>query len=267
MMEVTEINIYPIKSTRRITLRESTVLKRGLTWDRRWMLVDDEGVFITARQHPSLAVVATQIGADMLVATAPGMPELAIPLTPPASPSREVRIWRDGCTAVDYGSPYDQWFSQYLGLSCHLVRMRSSDVRPMNPDYGSAGDEVSFADGFPLLLISEASLADLNGRLGKPVSMRRFRPNVVVAGCDPYAEDNWRRIRIGTVVFEAAKACSRCVFTTIDPDTGEKDPQLEPLRTLSSYRRHPEGGVFFGQNLIPRDAGTIHVGDPVEILA
>ena len=267
MIKLTEINIYPIKSTRRIALREGTVLKRGLSRDRRWMLVDDEGVFVTARQHPRLAVVATRINAETLVANAPGMPELVVPLQPPANPSRQVRIWRDGCTAVDCGAPYHRWFSQYLGISCHLVRMRSSDVRPVNPDYGRAGDEVSFADGFPLLLISEASLADLNSRLDKPVSMRRFRPNVVVAGCDPYAEDDWARIRIGALVFEVAKACSRCVFTTIDPDTGEKDPQLEPLRTLSSYRKRAAGGVFFGQNLIPRDAGTIHLEDPIEILA
>jgi uncharacterized protein YcbX len=140
-------------------------------------------------------------------------------------------------------------------------------VRGVDPDYGQVGDEVSFADGFPLLLISEASLADLNGRLETPVSMRRFRPNLVVDGERAYAEDQWRRIRVGDVEFEGAKNCSRCVFTTIDPDTGVKDPTREPLRTLGGYRRKPQGGVYFGQNLIPRSGGAIHVGDRVEILA
>jgi MOSC domain-containing protein len=139
-------------------------------------------------------------------------------------------------------------------------------VRPVNRDYGEADDQVSFADGFPLLLISEASLADLNGRLPAPVEMRRFRPNLVVDGDLPYAEDNWRRIRVGDVEFAGVKNCSRCVFTTIDPDSGEVHPDKEPLRTLSTYRRRTQGGVYFGQNLIPRDAGVIRIGDPVTVI-
>ncbi|VAW80212.1 Flavodoxin reductases (ferredoxin-NADPH reductases) family 1, partial [hydrothermal vent metagenome] len=134
------------------------------------------------------------------------------------------------------------------------------------PDYGNPGDEVSFADGFPMLLITEASLNDLNTRLEHPVSMRRFRPNLVVDGDRPYAEDNWHRIRIGEVEFEGVKNCSRCIFTTIDPDTGIKNPATEPLRTLSQYRRRPEGGVYFGQNLIPRSGGKVRVGDKIELI-
>jgi uncharacterized protein YcbX len=139
-------------------------------------------------------------------------------------------------------------------------------VRTVNPEYGQAGDQVSFADGFPLLLISEASLADLNSRLDAPVEMRRFRPNLVVDGNRPYAEDNWQRIRVGDVEFAGVKNCSRCVFTTIDPDSGVVHPDKEPLRTLSTYRRRPQGGVYFGQNLIPRSGGVIRVGDPVTVL-
>jgi uncharacterized protein YcbX len=266
MLELTEINIYPIKSTRRISLGESTVLKRGLAWDRRWMLVDSDGNFITARKYPRLATVSTQLTTDTLNVRVRGMPELCIPLEPPQEgETRKVTVWRDTCTAIEYGLDYDQWFSEFLGLRCHLVRMRSSDVRAVSADYGMEGDEVSFADSFPLLLISEASLADLNNRLDNPVSMRRFRPNIVVSGCDAFDEDHWRRLRIGNVEFEGARACSRCVFTTIDPDTGEKDADREPLRTLGTYRKRKEGGIFFGQNLIPRGAGTIHVGDPVTI--
>jgi hypothetical protein len=139
-------------------------------------------------------------------------------------------------------------------------------VRAVSQDYGQPGDEVSFADGYPLLLISEASLADLNTRLPRAVEMRRFRPNLVVDGEMPYAEDGWRRLRVGKVEFEGVKNCSRCIFTTIDPDSGEKHPDREPLRTLSTYRRRPQGGVFFGQNLIPRSRGVIRVGDPVTVI-
>jgi uncharacterized protein YcbX len=264
-MKVTEINIYPIKSTRRIGLQESEVLPRGLPWDRRWMLVDAAGGFVTARQHPTLTMVQTGFKGDVLQVSAPGRSSLQLPLTPPELRLTTVTVWRDSCDAVLAGAEADAWFSDYLGFACRLVQMTDELVRGVNPDYGQAGDEVSFADGFPLLLISEASLSDLNRRLQTPVSMRRFRPNLVVDGELAYGEDRWRRMRIGDVEFEGVKNSSRCVFTTIDPDTGIKDPQQEPLRTLSTYRRRPQGGVYFGQNLIPRSGGVIRVGDRVEI--
>jgi uncharacterized protein YcbX len=265
-MKVTEINIYPIKSTRRIALPQSEVLPRGLPWDRRWMLVDAEGRFITARQHPTLALVQTDVEDDMLRVSVAGRKMLRLTLQPPDGRIVHVTVWKDRCDAVLAGAEADAWFSDYLGLTCRLVQMSDELVRGVNPDYGQAGDEVSFADGFPLLLISEASLNDLNSRLQTPVSMRRFRPNLVVDGERAYQEDQWRRIRVGDVEFEGVKNCSRCVFTTIDPDTGVKHPDKEPLRTLGSYRRKPQGGVYFGQNLIPRSGGVIHVGDKVEIL-
>ena len=265
-MQLTEINIYPVKSTRRISLSECRVLPRGLEGDRRWMLIDDGNTFVTARNHPRLTLVQGKFTARDLLLTAPGMPALSISLEPAPSATELVTIWRDKCPAVAVGETPDRWFSEYLDFNCRLVFMREGDHRPVNPDYATPGDEVSFADGFPLLLISEGSLADLNSRLEQPASMRRFRPNIVVDARDAFAEDRWQRIRIGDVEFEGVKACSRCVFTTIDPDTGIKDPDLEPLRTLSKYRRRPEGGVFFGQNLIPRGNGTIRTGDQVEVL-
>jgi len=265
-MKVTELNIYPVKSTRRIALRESEVLPRGLPWDRRWMLVDASGKFITGRQHPRLATVQTQIGDNLLHIHAAGHDSLSLPLVPRERRVVEVTVWKDSVDALLAGKEADDWFTDFLGLDCRLVQMTDDISRGVNPDYGRAGDQVSFADGFPLLLISEASLADLNSRLDKPVEMRRFRPNLVIDGERPYAEDGWQRIRVGEVEFEGVKNCSRCVFTTIDPDTGEKSPDLEPLRTLSSYRRRPEGGVYFGQNLIPRSAGVIRVGDSVTVL-
>lgn len=266
-MKLTEINIYPIKSTRRIALQQSEVLPRGLPWDRRWMLVDSEGRFVTARKHPRLAMVQTRVGETSLYVQGPGMPSIEVPLYPLDGERVAVQIWRDRCEALATSPEADAWFSDYLGMPVRLVQLTDDLHRGVDPAYGRPGDEVSFADGFPLLLISEASLADLNTRLEHPVEMRRFRPNVVVAGAEPYAEDAWRRIRIGDVEFEGVKACSRCIFTTIDPDTGEKDPAMEPLRTLGTYRRRPEGGVYFGQNLVPRSGGVIRVGDRVEILA
>jgi uncharacterized protein YcbX len=265
-MQVTELNIYPVKSTRRIALSESEVLPRGLPWDRRWMLVDASGKFITGRQHPRLATVQTEIGDNVLHIHAAGHDSLSLPLVPRERRVVEVTVWKDSVDALLAGSEADAWFSDFLGLDCRLVQMTDDISRGVNPDYGRAGDQVSFADGFPLLLISEASLTDLNSRLDQPVEMRRFRPNLVIDGDLPYAEDDWRRIRVGEVEFEGVKNCSRCVFTTIDPDTGEKSPDMEPLRTLSSYRRRPEGGVYFGQNLIPRGAGVIRVGDSVTVL-
>lgn len=266
MAVVTELNIYPIKSTRRIALQQALVEPRGLQWDRRWMLVDGDGKFLTARQWPSLALVDTRLEAEALVVSLPGRQSLRLPLADPGPGDRLVTIWRDRCPVVEMSAEASRWFSDYLGCDCRLVRLSEQDRRPVDPSYGRDGDQVSLADGYPLLVIGEGSLADLNRRLATPVDMRRFRPNLVVDAEQPFAEDRWRRIRVGTVEFEFVKGCSRCVFTTVDPQTGQKDPQLEPLRTLGSYRRR-EAGVFFGQNAIPRSTGVIRLGDPVEVIA
>lgn len=265
-MQVTGLNIYPVKSTRHIALDESAVLPRGLPWDRRWMLVDDSGRFITARQQPALATVQTALTDGRLQISASGRESITLSPVPDERLLVRVTVWTDEVDAVSVGAQADAWFSGFLGLNCRLVQMTDDLVRSVSPGYGQPGDQVSFADGYPLLLISEASLADLNSRLPQPVEMRRFRPNLVVDGDIPYAEDGWRRLRVGEVEFEGVKNCSRCIFTTIDPDTGEKHPDREPLRTLSTYRRRSEGGVYFGQNLIPRSGGVIRVGDSVTVI-
>lgn len=265
-MILTEINIYPVKSTRRILLNASEVLPRGLPLDRRWMLVDEQNRFITARKYPLLAALDTRIDDNVLQISATGRGSLALPLQPAHRDVTSVTIWNSQCRAVWAGRQADDWFSSLLGVPCRLVQMTDDLVRSVDQEYGRPGDQVSFADGFPLLLISEASLDDLNSRMQRPVPMQRFRPNVVVAGAPAYAEDHWQRIRIGAVEFEGVKNCSRCIFTTIDPDTGVKSRDREPLATLSGYRSRPAGGVFFGQNLIPRGLGTIRVGDAVSVL-
>lgn len=263
---VTELNIYPIKSTRGIALPEALVEARGLQWDRRWMLVDPEGLFITARKWPRLAMVATHLLDTQLLIEAPGRDPLSIPLADNGPGDREVTIWRDRCPVHEVSAAADNWFSDWLGTECRLVRLSDQDTRPVDREYGQAGDQVSLADGYPLLVIGEASLADLNRRLEQPVEMRRFRPNLVISTDQAFIEDQWRRIRVGDVELELVKGCSRCVFTTVNPDKGEKHARQEPLRTLGTYRRKGGSGVFFGQNAVPRSLGTLHVGDEVEVL-
>ena len=261
-MQITEINIYPVKSTRNIALQHCNVEMRGLQYDRRWMLVDDANQFITARQQPMLATVETAIVGDTLIISAENCDPLILPLQPESKKRIDVTVWQSVVNSIAIDELADKWFSDFLGQSVRLVMMPDTVNREVDQEYGQSGDHVSFADGFPLLLISAASLDDLNSRLKMPVTMRRFRPNIVVSGCDAYAEDFWKEIHINGVVFAGVKACSRCIFTTIDPATGIKSSDQEPLRTLATYRKQ-KGGVFFGQNLIPRRAGVIHVGDEV----
>jgi len=267
MAIVTELNIYPIKSTRGIALPAAVVEARGLQWDRRWMLVDNDGLFITARKWPRLAMVVTHVQDDQLRIEAPGREPLSIPLADTGPGDREVTIWRDRCPVHEVSTAANAWFSDWLGTECRLVRLSDQDIRPVDPGYGQAGDQVSLADGYPLLVIGEASLADLNQRLEQAVEMRRFRPNLVIGTDEAFIEDQWRRIRVGDVELDLVKGCSRCVVTTVDPDKGEKHPRQEPLRTLGSYRRQGASGVFFGQNAVPRSLGTLHLGDEVEVLA
>lgn len=264
-VRVTGMTIYPIKSTAGIVVDSSAVEPQGLAHDRRWMIVDEGDECLTGREFPVLTQVRSQVEDDGLAVSAPGMEELRIPRPAASADTRPVRVWDDECRAQSAGAAVDEWFSSLLGTTCHLVYMGDAAQRPVEFEHSRPGDRVSFADAYPLLLISEASLEDLNGRLDDAVSMRRFRPNIVVAGCGAYDEDAWRKIRIGETPFDGAKNCARCVFTTIDPDTGLQHPRLEPLRTLGGYRRGASGGVLFGRNLIPRGAGTVSVGDVVSV--
>lgn len=261
---LSSIRVYPLKSAAALKLDHAIVEPRGLAGDRRWMVVDAGGKFVTARKHPRLLLVRVDSGDEGLALDAPGMPRLHLEAAA-GSPRVEVGVWRDRVQAVPADAVADAWISRYLGLDARFVHMDRGAVRPVDPAYAQAGDEVSFADGFPLLLVSRAALDALNGKLGQPVPMSRFRPNLVVDNTVPHAEDGWSSIRIGPVRFDVVKPCTRCVMTTVDARRGEFDPDGQPLRTLSGYRRTPDG-VTFGQNLIPRGAGRIGLGDDVEIL-
>lgn len=263
-MKLSALHVFPVKSCAALVLDEAQVERRGLARDRRWMVVDGEGTFITGRQEPRLVLLRAQPVAGGLLLAAPGMPALRI--AEPVDGRGGVTVWRDHVNALHASAQASEWLSRFLGRDCRLVFMDEAAQRPVDPAYASAGDEVSFADAFPLLMISEGSLAGLNARLDVPVPMLRFRPNLVVAGAEPHAEDGWKRIRIGEIEFDVAKPCIRCAFTTVMPETGTLDPRGEPLRTLATYRRG-ERGVTFGQNLLVRSTGRLCVNDPVTVLA
>jgi len=255
---------YPVKSLRGEAFDTLEVTPRGLALDRRWMVVDADGRFLTQRQQPRMALIQARVGADgRLQLQAPGMRGIEVALTH-ARARMAVRVWDDRLLADPVDEAADRWLGEVLGLSCRLVYLPEDVRRPVDPDYAQPADQVGFADGFPFLLISQASLDDLNARLERPVSMLRFRPNLVVTGCEAFAEDGWRRIRIGDLSFRVAKPCSRCVIPTIDIETGEKG--REPLQTLQGYRRRGHR-VYFGQNLIHDGPGTLRVGMRVEVLA
>lgn len=257
------IHVYPVKSCAPLTLDEAIVEARGLAGDRRWMIVDANARFLTGRQHPRLPLIRALPDGDELLLQAPGMSDLR--LRPPDAAARvAATVWKNTVPALPASAKADAWISAFLGLAAHFVYMDAACARAIDPSYASPGDEVSFADGFPLMLISQAALDLLNTKLAAPLSMLRFRPSLVVAGTAPHAEDGWKRIRIGTVEFDVVKPCTRCVFTTVDFERGTFDPSGEPLRTLMTYRRSDQG-VAFGQNLIPRATGTLHIGDAIEV--
>jgi uncharacterized protein YcbX len=261
---LTQLNIFPLKSGAAVSCESAQVEARGLRDDRRWMVVDEAGNFMTGRKHPAMTLIRARPHERGLHVEAPRMPSMNV--LPNPSQSVAAKVWDDSVVAVGANANADAWISQYLGQTARFVYMSANVHRPVLQKYGRAGDEVSFADGYPLLLISEAALDFLNSKLAAPIPMLRFRPNLVIGGTDAHAEDGWRRIRIGDIELDIVKPCVRCVFTTVDPSRGERDPSGEPLRTLLGYRRSPKG-VTFGQNVIPRRLGTLRVGDRVEVIA
>lgn len=264
-IRVTGLFYYPIKSCRGISVDAATLDRRGIVDDRRLMIVDEWGRFISQRSHPRLALVQARLDQETLMLTAPGVSSVTTPVARTGM-TRTVTVWQDECEAIDQSRDASAWLSDYLGARVALVRMDDRFVRPVDTQYAvRSSDQVAFVDGYPLLVISEESLADLNARLEQPVLMNRFRPSIVVRGGGAFAEDRWRRVRIGEVSAAVVKPCARCSTTTVDQETGERGK--EPLRTLATYRHDPERDVLFGQNVIHAAPGTIRVGDIVETRA
>ncbi|AOY02232.1 MOSC domain-containing protein [Jeongeupia sp. USM3] len=253
---------YPVKSIHGEALTHSAIGPTGLPDDRAWLVADRNGRFMTGRDWPQLVRVRADVGTTSLTLNAPGMPTLTVPRAAFDS-AHPAQVWKDEFGAWHGPLEADRWLSGYLGTEARLLYTGDESQRRVkhHPDI-----PLSFADGYPLLLIGEASRRQLSDWAGQDFAMARFRPNLVVDGFDAFAEDGWTRIRIGDVVLRMVKPCTRCVFTTVDPDTGEKSADQEPLRTLAK-RRKGEGGVLFGQNVIAETAGEIAVGMPVEVLA
>ncbi|WP_462384260.1 MOSC domain-containing protein [Pseudomonas sp. Marseille-QA0892] len=247
-------------------LEASAVGALGLDGDRRWLVVDsDTGRFLTQRLLPRMTQLrARSMPGGAIELSAPGAPDLLVPLPSDDASYRGAIVWKDILRVPDAGEAAALWLSAFLERACRLVYMPDDCIRPVKD--GQVTDRVSFADGYPLLLIGEGSLADLQVRVGRPLDMQRFRPNLVVSGAEPYAEDGWARIRIGSLTFRVVKPCSRCIITTLDPFTGERNGDREPLATLKTYRAR-EGNVYFGQNLICDGEGTLEIGMPVQVLA
>jgi uncharacterized protein YcbX len=266
--------IHPVKSLRACAVRSAEVDALGLVGDRRFLVADETGRFLTQRTLPRMALVATALSADTLTLSAEGAGDLMVPrAADPAAPLRTVSVWKsEGLQAEDCGDAPAAWLGDFLGVKCRLVRVGPAFLRPvLKPGRARPGDVVGFADAYPFLLLSEASLTDLNDRLtaggGESLPVDRFRPNLLVNGCPAYAEDTWTRLRIGGVIFRAGGPCARCVVTTTDQVTAERGK--EPLRTLATYRRAAADptDVNFGQNLIHETkSGTLNVGDAVEVL-
>jgi uncharacterized protein YcbX len=259
MKRVAALYIYPVKSLGGIALDSAMVLPKGLQYDRRWMLVDENNQFLTQRVHAGMALFKTAMHEDGIVVRYREEGEMIIPFQS-SGDLLQATVWNDEVQVQEVSKEHNEWFSAWLGMQCKLVQFPESHVRKVDPDYAIDNDQTSLSDGYPVLVIGQASLDDLNGRLEQSVSINRFRPNIVVEGSVPFEEDNWRMFSIGHAKFAGVKPCARCVMTTVDQETAAKGE--EPLRTLSTYRK-TGNKVMFGQNLLVVQPGRIAVGDEI----
>lgn len=273
MLSVSGLFIYPVKSCRGFAVPAAEIDALGFVGDRRFLVVDATGKFQTQRVLPRMALISPALSNGTLTLSADGAGGISVPTVSDSSaPLRTVTIWKsEGLQAEDCGAAASAWLSDFLGSPCHLVRIGKKFSRPVLKPAARSGDVFTFADAAPMLVISDASLAHLNNRIqtnqGEPVPMNRFRPNIVVNGCDAFAEDGWGRFRIGDVVFRSAGTSQRCIVTTTDQFTGARGK--EPLKTLATYRRDPvdPSSVYFGANFINESKhGTVRVGDAVQLI-
>lgn len=271
-MHLSALNLYPIKSCRGFSVPSAELDDYGLVGDRRFLVVNSaDGKFLTQRSHPRMALIETALSADALTLSATDCGSVCVPLNSQLSTLnpvlRTVTVWKNTMIADDCGDAPAEWLSRFLGGSLRLVHLGARYHRAVSVERAGPGHFVSFADGFPFLIVSEASLANLNSRLAVPLPMNRFRPNFVVAGCEPHAEDSWKRYRIGELVFRNVDACARCPITTTDQLTAERGK--EPLKTFATYRRDPRDStdVIFGFNVVHETKrGTVRVGDAITLL-
>jgi uncharacterized protein len=261
MLQISHLYIYPVKSLGGIALDKANITDRGFTYDRRWMLIDENNRFLTQRDHPIMALFKLQL-TDEGILVRFQEDAFTIPFEPLTTISEQVTIWDDTCFATLVGEAADKWFSERMQLPCRLVYMPDNSRRKVDMTFAKNEEIVSFADGYPFLIIGQASLDELNGRLETPVPMDRFRPNIVFTGGTPFQEDEMHSFRIGEIRFFGVKPCGRCVMTTVNQETAIKGK--EPLKTLSSYRTRDKK-VLFGQNLLHTGQGVIRTGDVLHL--
>ncbi|EGQ9316351.1 MOSC domain-containing protein [Vibrio parahaemolyticus] len=259
---LSQINVFPVKSVGGVSLSSAWVEKQGLSFDRRFMIAKADGSMITARKYSQMVTVKSALLADGVVFSSLGMEPLKIRYQDFKMQETPATVWKDTFTAYTTTDDADDWFSQVLGQRVELLFSGEQSNRVRE----NLGQNVSFADGYPVLVISQASLEELNKRSSEQHSMDQFRTNLVVSGTKPFEEDSWKRIRIGEVEFESLKPCERCILTTINTQRGTFRESKEPLKTLQQFRANERGGVFFGQNLVARNEGIIRQGDKVEVL-
>lgn len=265
---VSEITIYPIKSLGGISLQETIVEERGLQYDRRWVLADENNIFITQRQNEQLALIDVAIEETGLrvIHRLKRIASLQIPFEPQTVAGgvphqQKITIWDDVVSAIRVSDEADAWFTAVLGMKCRLFYQPDDSIRLTDPKYSITKEEhTSFSDGYPILVIGQTSLDELNAKLEDPVSMKRFRPNLVFTGGQAHVEDSWKYFIVGEAKLVGVKPCARCVLTTIDPETAEKGK--EPLKTLTQYRSK-NNKILFGQNLLVVEKGKISVGDEI----
>lgn len=259
---LSQIYVYPVKSLAGFQVQQWPVAKTGLRYDRQWMLVDQQGLFLSQRRLPKMALIKTRIADNQLWLSAAGKTEIGIELEPVGGEDIAVSIWDDQCLAKTVSDSVDAWLSDFLQHPCRLVYHPQDRIRKVDPDYATEQDQTAFSDGFPFLIVSDASLQAFNQAADLDLSMLRFRPNLVVSGCDAYAEDYWRNISIKQINFRLPKPCSRCSVPAIDPDTAISSKA--PLTALAQLRQ-ANHKVYFGQNALHDSIGMLTVGDEVVV--
>lgn len=268
MGRIASLHVYPVKSCRGIDVASARLTPTGLEWDRRWMIVDAKDRFVTQREHPKLATITTRVADGQLELSVEGHSTLSVDVQADGE-VRPVRIWKDNCSGIDAGDAAAAWLFRVLGASLRLVRIDDQVPRLANPEFaGAIPQPVTFTDGYPVLMISRESLAELNRRLPTPIPMARFRPNIVIEGVPAHAEDAMISFHFGGIVLRGVKHCTRCSVTTTDQLNGSRDPRQEPLRTLKTYRHDRKlHGVAFGQNCVVAEGvgEMLAVGAPLTL--
>lgn len=261
-MILSDIYIYPVKSLAGIRVSNWEVIATGLKYDRQWMLIDENGQFLSQRRLPKMALIQTQLTQSELILSAENVANLHLPLDAKSGVLIPSTVWEDCCAAQHVSNKADAWFSEVLEMNCQLVYLPTDTKRGVDLNYANDADRVAFSDGFPFLILSENSLNSLNSQLELPVEMARFRPNLVISGCEAYAEDFWREIQIGNIEFRLPKPCSRCSVPAINPNTAQVGK--EPLTTLNRLRK-AGGKIYFGQNALHNSCGELKIGDVMTV--